>query len=49
MSSADVEFIWKDFDSDHVPFSNLVRRFIMADEFDKIRKIKDEIKLGSQF
>ena len=49
MSPADVEYIWKDFDSDLVPFSNLVRRFIMADEFDKIRKIKEEIKLGSRF
>ena len=49
MSPADVEYIWKDFDSDLVPFSNLVRRFIMADEFDKIRKIKEEIRLGSRF
>ena len=44
MTAEEVEHIWKGFDMVNVPFSNLVRRFIIPEEFSKLRKIKDEIK-----
>ncbi len=48
MNDDEADFIWKDYDVEQIPFSNLVRRFIMTDEFNKLRKIKQEIKQGFQ-
>lgn len=47
MTYEEVEHVWKGFEMESVPFSNLVRRFIIPEEFSKIRKIKDEIKQGN--
>ncbi len=44
LTSDELNFVWKDYDeNEKVPFSNLCRRFIIPEEFDRLRKIKEEI------
>jgi len=45
LTAEDLDHVWKDFEvTERVPFSNLCRRFIIPDEFSRLRKVKEEIK-----
>jgi len=46
LSDSEVDELWKDFEAEVIPFSNLVRRFFKPDEFSRLRSIKFKIKLG---
>lgn len=46
LSPSDIELIWKDFEAENVPFSNVVRRFLKPDEFDQLREVHFKRKIG---
>ena len=44
LSEEDVDSVWRGFgDVDEVPFSNIVRRFVMPEEFSRLRKVSDKV------
>jgi hypothetical protein len=46
LNDDDMDLLWKDFDSDQVSFSNVIRRFLKPDEFDQIRSNKYKVQIG---
>ena len=46
LEQAEIDLLWRDFDADLIPFSNLMRRFFMPDEFYRFRNGKYKKQQG---
>lgn len=42
-----MNILWQSFPNEQIPFSNLVRRFVIPDQFSRLRKIKEKIDEGT--
>lgn len=50
LSEEDVACVWRGFSGvEQVPFSNIVRRFVIPEEFSRMRKFNDRVEKGRHF